>query len=76
METLAREREIVERIEKGTPRLILIPNHYLDSQNKVFSPFLRYIESDWEKVKVFEGSGLMPGIDYNLGISVFTKKNP
>lgn len=75
MKTLFREREIVERIEKGNPKLILIPNRYLESPNKVFSPFLEYIKSKWEKVKVFEEGGMTVGIDYDLGVSVFTKKS-
>ncbi|MFQ5716096.1 MAG: hypothetical protein ACE5GQ_03235 [Nitrospinales bacterium] len=67
------ENKIVERIKEENPKVILIPTRYLTSEKKNISPFLKYLESEWERVAQFQRPDSIPGMDYDLGMSIFKK---
>ena len=70
-EQLQLENEIIERIKKEKPAIVIIPINYLSLELIERSPFLKYIEKNWSRCKQVGDKSKKTAFDDNINITIF-----
>jgi hypothetical protein len=68
------EENIVKKIEKHQPKLILLPKNFLQFAEIKDSPFLKFLELEWELVASFGDETKKNYYEYESPVSIYAKK--
>lgn len=68
------EEKIINKIKKSQPKLILFPKNYMNSVGEKTSPFLKYLEEEWQVVASFGDETKKNYYEYESPILIYSKK--
>ena len=69
------EKEIVAKIRTAEAKLIIVPELFLKNTSSEISPFLAYLDENWEVVRRFGEKDLINPFEYESPVLIYKLRN-